>query len=106
MDNEQLRTLARLGAQARLQAIEQERRALLAAFPPSGRTTSAKRQQPASQPRAARKRRSMTAAERKAVGARMTAYWAKRRAEKAGADTGATAGTKTARTGRKGSKAR
>ena len=106
MDNDQLRTLARLGAQARLAAIEQERAALLALFPPTGRSAPAKRQQRASQPAAARKRPTMTAAQRKAVGARMTAYWAKRRAEMAGADSAATAGTQTTRKGRKGSKAR
>ena len=36
MDNDQLRTLARLGAQARLAAIEQERAALLALSPRPG----------------------------------------------------------------------
>jgi len=117
MNNEQLQTLARLGAQARLRMIEQERSALLAAFPglEGQRTRAAASQQlttrgpakqAASQAPTNRKRRTMTAAERKAVGARMTAYWAKRRAEKAGADSAGTAGAKGTRKGRKGSKAR
>jgi hypothetical protein len=91
MTRDQMQQFARFGAEARLQAISHERDAILQAFPDLGRAsaqanasldgaTPARR---ASAP--VRKRRRMSAAQRKAVGARMRAYWAKRRAGKAGA---------------------
>jgi hypothetical protein len=75
----QMQEFARMGADARLTAIQEEQEVILRVFPelrdgaaPDGRTFPAHR----------RRRRSMSAAERKAVGRRMRAYWAKRRAEK------------------------
>lgn len=68
--------------QARLQAIEEERRAIVEAFPDLGRSSG--RSNGASAP-AARRRKGMSPSQRKAVGLRMKAYWAKRRAGKAGA---------------------
>ena len=84
MTTSQLHEFARIGAEARLKAIAEERQAIFTAFPelrdgaaPAKRTVSA-----AAAP--ARKRRGMSPAQRKVVGQRMKAYWAKRRTEKAG----------------------
>ena len=84
MTTVQLQELARVGAEARLRAISEERDALLRAFPdlgngarPSHRASSTA---PSTAP-AARTRSGMSPAQRKAVGARMKAYWGKRRAE-------------------------
>jgi hypothetical protein len=83
--NEQMQEFARAGAQARLQAISEERAAIIRMFP-DRRTRAAPSSLDGPAPASrARKRRRMSAAERKAVGRRMKAYWAKRRAEKAGA---------------------
>jgi hypothetical protein len=74
--NELLR-LARLGDEARLEALEREREAILRSFPGLKRgstTRSARNDQPVRG-----RRRSMSAAERKAVSARMKKYWATRR---------------------------
>jgi hypothetical protein len=84
MNNVQMHDLARVGAQTRLAALDTEREELLKLFPdlrvrqqpPAGKTGSA---QPA-----ARNRRGMSPAARKAHGERMRAYWANRRAEKDG----------------------
>ena len=88
----QIQELARVGAEARLRAIGDERQALLQAFPdlgngtsPSSRTSATARS--ASPTPAGRKRSGMSPAQRKAVGERMKAYWAKRRGEKAGTQT-------------------
>ena len=81
MTSSQLQEYARFGAQARLQAIEEERRAIVAAFPDLGRSSG--RSNGASSP-ATSGRRGMSPSQRKAVGERMKAYWAKRRGEKAG----------------------
>jgi hypothetical protein len=84
-----MRDLARAGAEARLAALRAEEAALLAAFPGLRATSSRRPAPPASSkspsPRRARRgrRRAMSAAQRKAVGERMRAYWAARRAEKA-----------------------
>ena len=84
-----MRDLARAGAEARLAALRAEEAALLAAFP-GLRSGSLRRSAPAaaagpSTRKAARgRRRRMSAAQRKAVGERMRAYWAARRAEKTG----------------------
>ena len=92
MTTVQLQELARVGAEARLRAIGEERQALLQAFPdlgngtsPSSRTSATARS--ASPTPAGRKRSGMSPAQRKAVGERMKAYWAKRRGEKAGTKT-------------------
>jgi hypothetical protein len=83
--NEQMNEFARAGAQARLQAISEERAAIIRMFPDRRtRTAPSSLDGPAPASRA-RKRRRMSAAERKAVGRRMKAYWAKRGREKAGA---------------------
>jgi hypothetical protein len=87
MTRDQMQQFARFGAEARLQAISHERDAILRAFPDLGRASAQANASldGAAPARFARKRRRMSAAQRKAVGARMKAYWAKRRAEKAGA---------------------
>ena len=103
MTRDQMQQFARFGAEARLQAISQERDAILQAFPDLGRASAqanasldgAAPARRASAP--ARKRRGMSAAQRKAVGKRMKAYWAKRRAEK-----GQTAAKTARKTKRKG----
>jgi hypothetical protein len=91
-----MQDLARAGAEARLDALRAEQAALLAAFPDlrgssSGQTrgTQARASQGAAPARSSGKRRSgMSPAQRKAVGERMRAYWAARRAEKSGAGSG------------------
>jgi hypothetical protein len=101
MTRDQMQLFARFGAEARLQAISHERDEILRAFPDFGRASAqanvsldgAAPARRASAP--ARKRRRMSAAERKAVGKRMKAYWAKRRAEKGA--TGKKAAPKTKR---------
>jgi hypothetical protein len=88
-----MQDLARVGAQARLDALREEQAALLAAFPglrgaTAGQTRSGQAratQAAAPAQRSGRRRGAMTPAQRKAVGERMRAYWAARRAEKAGA---------------------
>jgi hypothetical protein len=76
---EQLQRLARLGAIARLQQLKEEEATIRQEFPElfggrdGARTTG--------QPRKRRRRR-MSAAQRKAVSERMTKYWAARRKAK------------------------
>jgi hypothetical protein len=80
MNRQQMHEYARFGAQSRLAAIDAEREELLASFPElrgGSRQDSGAAVPP-------QKRGGMSPAERKAVGTRMRAYWAKRRAEKAG----------------------
>jgi hypothetical protein len=90
MTTVQLQELARVGAESRLRAIEQERQVLLRVFPDLGNgATPAKRASfttPSPSTPAARKRNGMSPAQRRAVGERMKAYWAKRRGEKAGTE--------------------
>lgn len=72
-----MRTLAREGARARVAELLTELAELRSSFPELvGRMTM-----PVTAPR--RGRRSMSPAERKAVGIRMKAYWAARRKAKA-----------------------
>jgi hypothetical protein len=79
LTQEQLRRLARLGAAARLSELRDEVAAIHRAFPElSGR--GAGRQAAAQAPR---RRRRMSAAQRKAVADRMRKYWAERRKAKA-----------------------
>jgi hypothetical protein len=85
MTRTELQEFALAGAQARLQAISEERAAIVRMFPDL-RTHSTARAgsldgAASAAPRAG-KRRSMSAAERRVVGERMRAYWAKRRAGK------------------------
>ncbi|HEX7485972.1 MAG TPA: hypothetical protein VF332_07455 [Vicinamibacterales bacterium] len=87
LSKDELKRLARLGAQARLQQIEEERRSILRAFP--GLAAAIARQKPAettagtpaaeAPKKKRRKRRKMTAAEKKAASERMKKVWAARR---------------------------
>jgi len=85
-----MQDLARVGAQARLDTLKAEQEALLTAFPDlrassSGQGRPARaRASEAATPARARRRGGMSPAQRKAVGERMRAYWAARRAAKAG----------------------
>ena len=83
LDRGELVRLARLGAEARLEALERERQQILRNFPGlrAGATASTpERNEPAAR---ARGRQPMSAAARKAVSERMTRYWAERRKAKA-----------------------
>jgi hypothetical protein len=94
-----MQDLARAGAEARLETLRAEQAALLAAFPDlrgssSGQTrgAQARASRAAAPARPSGKRRGgMSPAQRKAVGERMRAYWAARRAEKSGAPNGQSA---------------
>jgi hypothetical protein len=78
LNTDQLRRLARLGAIARLEQIRQEEAAIKAEFPELfGRQRAASEKVPAR-----RRRKSMSAAARKAVSERMRKYWAERRKSK------------------------
>jgi hypothetical protein len=81
MDKTQLHDLARVGAQARLAALETERQELLKLFPDLGgvQRKAGKNGAPAPAP----KRGGMSPEARKAQAERMRAYWAARRAAKA-----------------------
>ena len=81
LSTEQLRRLARLGAITRLEQLKQEESAIRAEFPELfGRGRRADAAVAAATP--ARRRRSMSPAERKAVSERMRKYWAARRKAK------------------------
>jgi hypothetical protein len=80
MANTQLHDLARMGAQSRLAALDQERDEILTMFPD---LRDGARQNGA-QAKAGKDRMSPEARKRQAE--RMRAYWAERRAKKAGAD--------------------
>ena len=71
----ELDRLARLGAGARLEELDRERRAILQAFPG---LAFKRHEAPAAEPRKKprKKRRKATAAERKAASERMRKYWA------------------------------
>jgi hypothetical protein len=97
MTTAQLHEFARLGAEARLHAIAEEREAILRTFPQLRDGAAAGRRAPSPAPSPLREpRRGMSAAERKAVGERMRAYWANRRAEKAGESAPGSASAATA----------
>jgi hypothetical protein len=92
LTQEQLHELARLGAQARLAQLDDEIKAIRAAYPDltggpkRGRRTKTAREaasvaQAPAAPKARRRHR-MSAAERKAVSERMRRYWAERRKAK------------------------
>jgi hypothetical protein len=72
-----------VGAEARLRAIFEERAAIMRAFPDLGRASGPGSVSVDGAAPTGRKRRGMSPAQRKAVGKRMKAYWAKRRAERA-----------------------
>jgi hypothetical protein len=78
LNREDLHRLARLGAKARLEELHRETTAIRQAFPDlfGKRRTGAATE-------AARRRRGMSAAARKAVSERMKKYWAGRRKAKA-----------------------
>jgi hypothetical protein len=80
LDRQELYRLARMGAEARLRALEIERAHILRSFPGLKAGTS-QQSAPAgtSEPGPVRRRRQMSAAERKSVSARMKKYWAERR---------------------------
>lgn len=85
MAENQLRVLALVGAQARLQALQEEMAALLATFPElrGGRAARASAASaPGTRGRGGRKR-PMSASEKEVVSERMKKYWAERRAAKA-----------------------
>ena len=85
LDRQEMYRLAKLGAEARLQALEAERAQILRAFPGlrAGGTPAAQATSP--QEASVRRRREMNAAERKSVSLRMKKYWAERRKAKAAA---------------------
>jgi hypothetical protein len=90
LSREELRRLAKLGAHLRLDELDSERRAVHAAFPDLATAARRTRRQPAAKPapaaraeKPAPKRRTMSAAQRKAVSERMKKYWAERRKAKA-----------------------
>jgi hypothetical protein len=80
LDRQELYRLARLGAEARLRALELERAQILRSFPGlKAGSTQLSAQSGASVSVPVRRRRQMSAAERKSVSARMKKYWAERR---------------------------
>jgi hypothetical protein len=85
MNTQQLHDLARMGAQSRLAALDQERDAILKIFPDLRNGKPAARKAEAA-PKAGRDHLSPEARQRQAE--RMRAYWAERKAQKAGADDG------------------
>jgi hypothetical protein len=86
MTTAQMHQFARMGAEARLTAIQEEQQAILRVFPDlRDGAALARRTSPASRGR----RRRMSAATRKAAAERMRAYWAKRRAKKASVEKSA-----------------
>jgi hypothetical protein len=97
MTSSQLQEFARFGAQARLQAIAAERRAIVEAFPDLRKVPDSTN---GASPRVTRGRKGMSPSQRRAVGERMRAFWAKRRSNKAQTIT---SGTQTAADGTTGS---
>ena len=106
MTKPQIQELARVGAQARLQALEDERRSLLALFPELNDARTRRRSPngaaPPTKSAPARRRKRMSAAARKALSARMSAYWAARRAAKTERGDGAQPSGSSAGTARRG----
>ena len=78
LDRQELLRFARAGAKARLEALERERAQLLKTFPGLAAPDTVSRSEKTSLD-ASRRRRRMTAAQRKAVSIRMRRYWAERR---------------------------
>jgi hypothetical protein len=96
LSQEELRRLARLGAKARLDELRREEAAIRAEFPDlfrggggtrrrrGGGRAAATAGAPGGATKRGSRRRRMSAANRKAVSARMKKYWAERRKAKAG----------------------
>ncbi len=76
-----IRDFARKGAEARLRELDTERDNILTAFPDLRNDATAPRTTKTA-PRKGGRRKPMTAAEKKAVSARMKKYWAERRKAK------------------------
>ena len=76
LDRQEMYRLARLGAEARLRTLELERAQIMRSFPGLKAQSG---DNGASAPAPVRRRRRMSAAERKSVSARMKKYWAERR---------------------------
>ena len=84
LNGEQLRRLARLGAEARLEELRREAAAIHQAFPDLGRAGRGRSSRGSRARSNSRGRRSpMSASERRAVSLRMKKYWAVRRKAKA-----------------------
>ena len=86
LDKDVLQRLARLGAQARLEQLEEEHRAILRAFPGLAANIARQKSAAAAEPaapakvgKARKRRRKMTAAEKKAASERMKQYWAEKK---------------------------
>jgi hypothetical protein len=86
LDRQELYRLARLGAEARLRALEVERAQILRSFPGLKVGSTQPAQAGGAVSASVRRRRQMSAAERKSVSVRMKRYWAERRKEKAKKD--------------------
>ena len=100
LSRDEMRRLAQLGAERRLEELRQEEAAIRAAFPGLGRAAGGERggrrpgrppasaaatpaaDSPAATPTRRRRRRKMSAAEKRAVSERMRKYWAARRKAK------------------------
>ena len=80
LSRDQLKRLARLGAQSRLTELRKEETAIRKAFPDLFRGGRGAKPAPAAAPaKRTRKLRKMSAAEKRAVSERMKKYWAERR---------------------------
>ena len=89
LSRDEIRRLARLGAQSRLEELRREEAAIRAAFPDLGagggqgrggrRAGAAGTAAETKAAKRTRRRRKMSAAERRAVSERMKKYWAERR---------------------------
>ena len=84
LDRQEMYRLARVGAEARLRTLEQERAQILGSFPglKAGASSPASAQSSSIAAAPVRRRRQMSAAERKSVSQRMKKYWAERRKAK------------------------
>jgi hypothetical protein len=88
LNRQELLRLARLGATARLAELARERKAIESLLesasrrPRRGRRFSTAAERGATASERTRRRRGMSAAQRKAVSDRMKKYWAKRRSQK------------------------
>jgi hypothetical protein len=88
IEDKSLLAYAMVGAQARFTEIKRELAAILKMFPELGRAGGGGVPgggilSPFPKPQPRRKRRKLTAAERKAIGLRMKKYWSERRKAKA-----------------------
>lgn len=89
LSRDDLRRLARIGAQRRLEDLRREEAAILAAFPDltrrggRGTRTDAPAGEAAAPTRRRVRRRKMSAAEKRQVSERMKKYWAAKRKTKA-----------------------